>query len=149
MRPLLDTLVGDLGPIVVIAFAATGLLLLLAIVNVANLLLARGATQVLEVAVRAALGATRWDVVRPLLAESMLIALAATALGLPLAGAAVRAIVLMGGSALPRVEGMQLDPWVFLFSAIVMVVAGVLVGLAPASMMASVNLADVVNEGGR
>ena len=149
MRPLLDTLVGDLGPIVIIAFAATGLLLLLAIVNVANLLLARGATRVREVAVRAALGATRWDVLRPLLAESLLIALAATALGLPLAGAAVRAIVLMGGSALPRVEGMQLDPWVFLFSAIVMVIAGVLVGLAPASMMARVNLADVVNEGGR
>jgi putative ABC transport system permease protein len=149
MRPLLDAMVGDLGPIVVIAFAATGLLLLLAIVNVANLLLARGATRSREVAVRAALGATRWDIVRPLLAESLLIALAATAAGLPLAGAAIRAIVLMGGSALPRVEGMQLDPLVFLFSAIVMVIAGVLVGLAPASTMARVNLADVVNEGGR
>ena len=132
-----------------IAFAATGFLLLLAIVNVANLMLARGATRSREIAVRTALGATRWNIVRPLLAESLLIALAATALGLPLAGAAVRAIVLMGGTALPRVEGMQLDPRVFLFSAIVMVVAGVLVGLAPASTMAKVNLADVVNEGGR
>ena len=83
-------------------------------------------------AVRAALGATRWGVVRPLLAESLLIAIAATAVALPLASAAVRAIVLMGGAALPRVEGMQLDPRVFLFSAVVMVVAGVLVGLAPA-----------------
>ena len=149
MRPLLETMVGDLGPIVVIAFAATGFLLLLAMVNVANLLLARGTTRSREIAVRTALGATRWNIVRPLLAESLLIALAATALGLPLAGAAVRAIVLMGGTALPRVEGMQLDPRVFLFSAVVMVIAGVLVGLAPAATMAKVNLADVVNEGGR
>ena len=80
MRPLLDTIVADLGPIVLIAFAATGLLLVLAIVNVANLLLARGTARAREVAVRTALGATRWDVVRPLLAESLLIALAATAL---------------------------------------------------------------------
>jgi len=149
MRPLLDTMVGDLGPIVLIAFAATGLLLLLAMVNVSNLLLARSTTRAREVAVRAALGATRWDIVRQLLAESLLIAIAAAAVGVPLASAAVRAIVLMGGAALPRVEGMQLDPRIFLFSAVVMVAAGILVGLAPASTMARTNLAEIVNEGGR
>ncbi len=98
---------------------------------------------------RAALGATRWDLLRPLLAESLLVAIAATAAGVPLASAAVRAIVLMGGAALPRVEGMRLDPYVFLFAAVVMVVAAMLVGLAPASTMAKINLAEVVNEGGR
>ena len=124
MRPLLESMVGDLGPILLIAFAATGLLLLLAMVNVANLLLARGTTRAREVAVRAALGATRWSAIRPLLAESLLIATAATAIALPLAFAAVRAIVVMGGAALPRVEGLQLDPRVFLFSALLMLVAG-------------------------
>jgi predicted permease len=149
MRPLLATMVGDLGPILLIAFAATGLLLLLAMVNVANLLLARGTTRGREIAIRSALGATRADLVRPLLAESSLIAIAATAAGLPLAYAAVRAIVLIGGAALPRVEGMQLDPRVFLFSAVVMIVAALVVGLAPASTMATVNLAELANEGGR
>jgi predicted permease len=149
MRPLLATMVGDLGPILLIAFAATGLLLLLAMVNVANLLLARGTTRGREIAIRSALGATRADLVRPLLAESSLIAIAATAAGFPLAYAAVRAIVVIGGAALPRVEGMQLDPRVFLFSAVVMIVAGLVVGLAPASTMATVNLAELANEGGR
>jgi putative ABC transport system permease protein len=149
MRPLLDTMVGDLGPIVLISFAATGLLLLLAMVNVANLMLARGTTRAREIAVRTALGATRWDLLRPLLAESLLIAIAATAVGLPLASACVRAIVLMGGAALPRVEGMQLDPRVFLFAAVVMVVAGMLVALVPAAATAKVNLAEIANDGGR
>ncbi len=149
MRPLLDSMVGDLGPILLIAFSATGLLLLLAMVNVANLLLARGTARAREVAVRTALGATRWNAIRPLLAESLLIATAATAVALPLALAAVRAIALMGGAALPRVEGLQLDPRVFLFSAVLMLTAGVLVGIAPAATMAQVNLTDVMREGGR
>jgi predicted permease len=149
MRPLLDTIVGDLGPILVIAFAATGLLLLLAMVNVANLLLARGTTRGREIAVRIALGARGWDLLRSLLAESSLIAIAATATGLPLAYAAIRTIVLIGGTALPRVEGMRFDPRVFLFAAVVMVVAGLVVGLTPASTMATANLAELANEGGR
>ena len=149
MLPLLDTMVGDLGPILWIAFGATGLLLVLAMVNVANLLLARGTTRAREIAIRTALGATRGDLLRPLLAESTLIAIAATAAGLPLAYAAVRAIVLIGGTALPRVADMRLDPRVFLFSAIVMVVAGFVVGLAPASTMATADLTELANEGGR
>jgi predicted permease len=149
MRPLLDTIVGDLGPILLIAFATTGLVLLLAIVNVANLLLARGATRSREVAIRTALGASRWDLVRPPLAESLLIAAGATAVALPAAYAAVRAIVVIGGSSLPRVEGMRIDPRAFLFSSLVMLVAGLVVGLAPAVTMAVPNLAGLANEGGR
>jgi len=149
MRPLLETIVGDLGPVLVMAFAATGLLLVLAMVNVANLLVARNTARRREIAVRAALGATRFDLLRPLLAESSLIAIAATAVALPLTYAAVRAIVLIGGTALPRVDGMRLDPRVFLFSALVMIVAGLVIGLAPASTLATANLAELANEGGR
>jgi putative ABC transport system permease protein len=149
MRPLLDAIVGDLGPIVVIVFAATGLVLLLAIVNVANLLLVRGTTRGREMAVRAALGATRGHLFRELLAESILIAAAATVIALPLADAAVRAIVSIGGTALPRVDGMRLDLPVFLFSAGVMVIAGIVVGLVPLVTMAKNNLGELMNEGGR
>jgi putative ABC transport system permease protein len=149
MRPLLDTLVGDLGPILLIAFAATGLLFLLAMVNVTNLLLARGTTRRREIAIRTALGATRSALLRSLLAESSLIAVAATAAGLPLGYAAIRAIVLVGGTALPRVEEMRLDPRVFLFSAVVMIVAALVIGLAPAATMAKANLTELSNEGGR
>jgi putative ABC transport system permease protein len=149
MRRLLETVVGDLGPILWIAFAATGLLLLLATVNVANLLLARGTTRRREIAIRTALGATRGHLLRSLLAESFLIAVAATAVALPLAYAAIRAIVLVGGTALPRVEGMRLDPRAFAFSALMMIVAGLVVGLAPATTMSATNLAELSNEGGR
>jgi putative ABC transport system permease protein len=149
MRPLLDAMIGDLKPIVLIAFAATGLLLLLAVVNVANLLLARGTTRARESAVRTALGAGRWDALQPLLAESLLLAGAATALALPLAALAIESIVLLGGGALPRVEGMHLDARVFLFTALVMLVAAALVGLAPGLAAGRVNLSDVMKEEGR
>jgi putative ABC transport system permease protein len=149
MRPLLDTIVGDLGPILLIAFGATGLLSLLAMVNVANLLLARGTTRRRELAIRTALGATRTDLLGSLMAESSLIAIAATAAGLPLAYAAIRTIVLVGGAALPRVQEMRLDRPVFLFSAVVMIVAGLVIGLAPAATMATSDVAELSNEGGR
>ncbi len=149
MRPLLDAMIGGLKPIVLIAFAATGLLLVLALVNVANLLLARGATRAREAAVRTALGAGRWDALRPLLAESLLLAAIATVLALPLAALTITSIVLLGGEALPRVEGMQLDARVFLFTATVTIIAAALIGLAPAAAAARVNLAEVMNEGGR
>ena len=149
MRPLLDAIVGDLGPILLMAFAATALLMVLAIVNVANLQVARTTTRRREIAIRAALGASRWDLLRPLLAESSLIAAAATAVGVPLAYGAVRGIVIIGGTALPRVEGMQLDPRAAVFSTAVMSGAALVVGLVPASTMDTVNVAELANEGGR
>jgi predicted permease len=149
IRPLLSTIVGDLGPIVVIAFVATGLLLLLAMINVANLLLARATTRGREIGVRTALGATRRDVFWLLMGESLLIAAAATLIALPLAYAAVRGILAIGGARLPRVDGLHLDPVVFVFSAVTMVIAGMVVGLAPFAMLAKNDLTALLNEGGR
>lgn len=149
MRPLLDTIVGDLGPIVVIAFAAAGLLLLLAMVNVANLLLARGTTRGRETAVRVALGATRAHLLRDLVAESSLLAIGATLVALPLTYAAVRTIVVIGGAALPRAEGMQLEAPVFVFAATAMVAAAFVVGLVPLLATRKPRLGDLMNEGGR
>jgi putative ABC transport system permease protein len=149
LRPLLQTIVGDLGPTVVIAFAATGLLLLLAIVNVGNLLLARGAARARELAVQAALGATRWHLLRHLLAESVVISAAAAAVALPLASMAVSGIAAVGGSTFPRADGLRFDPIVFVFAAGVMVVAGVLVGVLPAVTAGRTRLSVLVNESGR
>jgi predicted permease len=148
-RPLLTAIVGDLGPIVVIAFSATALLLLLAIANVANLLLARGAARTRDLAVRLAIGATRGHLIRQLLAESMVIAMAAAAIGIPLAYLAIRTIVAMGGNALPRGDGLRFDPWVAIFATAVMALAGILVGLLPALSAADTRLTSVTNESGR
>ena len=148
-RPLLSSIVGDLGPTALIAFAATAVLLLLAIANVTNLLLARGAARARDLAVRVAIGATRGHLIRQLLTESMVIAVAAAAVGIPLAYALVRAIVVIGGDAFPRADGLRFDPMVALFAAGVVTLAGLAVGILPALTTADVRLMSVANEGGR
>jgi putative ABC transport system permease protein len=149
MRPLLQTIVGDLGPIAVIAFAAAGVLLVIAIVNVANLLLARATARGREIAVRTALGAARSHLVRDLLVESLVIAIGATVVALPLVALAIRSIVAIGGRAMPRADGLTLDLRVFAFSAVVMIVAAVAAGLAPLVTLRKTNLSELMNEGGR
>ncbi len=149
MTPLLTSIVGDLGPVVVMAFAATGVLLVLAMVNVANLLLSRVTTRSREIAVRMAIGATRRDLLALLLSESLVIAAAATAVALPLASAAVHLIARIGGAALPRADGLAIDWPVFAFSAITMVIVGFIVGLAPLATLPTGGLTELMNEGGR
>jgi predicted permease len=148
-RPLLSSIVGDLGPTALIAFGATALLLLLAIANVANLLLARGAARARDLAVRVAIGATRWHLIRQLVTESMVIAVAAAAVGIPLAYAAVHLIVAIGGESLPRAEELRFDPTVVMFATAVVVTAGVAVGLLPALTTVDVRTSSIANEGSR
>ena len=132
MRPLLEAVVGDLGPILVMAFAATGAVLVLAMVNVGE---PAGRAQHGAAARdrrRAALGATRADLLRPLLAEASVIAAAAAAAGLLLAQLSIRAIVVLGGSALPRVEAMHARSTCrWLFTSVVMLIAVLAVALVP------------------
>ncbi len=149
MRPLATVIVGDLGPMLLIVLAATALLLLLACVNVMNLLLARGAVRTRELAVRSALGAGRGTLVRQMLTESVVLAAAGTVAGLALAYAGIRLLLALGASALPRLETVPFDLNVVLFAAGVLVLSALVVGLAPAWRLAAVDVRTLLNESGR
>ncbi|MGH9144179.1 MAG: ABC transporter permease [Vicinamibacterales bacterium] len=149
MQPLLSSLVGDLGPTLVIVFGATALLLVLACVNVTNLLLARGLARTREITVRAALGASRGRVIRQLLTESVVLSTAGAIAGLVLAFVAVRLMLLLGASKLPRLASVPFDGRVLLFTLAVLLLTGVTMGLAPAWRLANTDLRTLLNESGR
>ena len=148
-KSLVASVVGDLGPILIIVMSATGLLLLLGCVNVANLLLARGASRAREMAVRVAIGAPRGRIVRQLLTESVLLSTLGAALGLALAWVGVRALLALGASKLPRLEGVTFDTRVLLFSLIALVVSGLIVGFAPAVRLAATDVRTLMSESTR
>jgi predicted permease len=149
VQPLVDTLVGDLRPILIIVLSATALLLLLACVNVTNLLLARATRRAREIAIRAAIGATRMRITMQLLIESLVLASAGTVAGLGVAYGGVRVLLLYGGSRLPRLEAVPFDSPVLQFAIAMLVVSAIGVGLAPALQLTSGGLERYLSEGGR
>ncbi len=148
-KSLVASVVGDLGPILIIVMSATGLLLLLGCVNVANLLLARGAARAREMAVRVAIGAPRGRIVRQLLTESVVLSTFGAALGLLLAFVGIRALLALGASKLPRLDAVAFDGRVLVFAVIVLVVSGLLVGFAPALRLAATDVRTLMNESTR
>ena len=148
-RPLVDSIVGDLGPILIIVMSATGLLLLLACVNVANLLLARGAARAREMAVRAALGAGWSRLVRQLLTESMVLAVAGTIVGVAVGALGLRALLAIGASKLPRLDAVPFDARVLLFSLVILLLTGVIIGLAPAVRLMRSDMKTLMNDSSR
>ena len=149
VRPLAEFIVGDLGPILIVVLSATALLLVLACVNVTNLLLARGAARAREMAVRVALGAQRGRIVRQLLTESLLLSTIGAGLGMAAAYAGIRALLKIGASKLPRLDTLTFDTNVLLFALVALVVSGVLVGFAPALRLAATDVKTLMNESGR
>ncbi len=149
MRPLTTAIVGDLGPMLLIVLGATALLLLLACVNVMNLLLARGAVRTRELAIRSALGAGRGRLVRQMLTESILLATAGTLAGLALAYAGVQTLLAYGASTLPRLDAVPFDVSVLLFAVGVLFFSAIAMGLAPAWRLARVDVRTLLNESGR
>jgi putative ABC transport system permease protein len=149
VTPFVDAMVGDLKPTLIIVLAATGLLLLLACVNVTNLLLARGASRVREMAARAALGASRGRLVRQLLTESAVLAATGAIAGLVLAFLGVRALLTYGASKLPRLEAVPFDTSIFVFVLLALVASVLVVGIAPAFQLARTGLETLLNESGR
>jgi putative ABC transport system permease protein len=149
VQPLLEATVGSLGPILVILFGATALLLLLAAVNVTNLMLARTTGRAREVAVRAALGASRGRIIAQLLIESVLVAVCGSVVGSALAWWAIRILLRYGAARLPRLGSLSMDFTVIAFVAAVAGLTGVLVGIGPALRMADTDIGALMNETGR
>ena len=147
--PLSQDIVGRIQPYLLGLLAAVGFVLLIACVNVANLLLARSSGRRREFAIRAALGASQGRVIRQLLTESVLLAVAGGALGLLLATWGTRAALAKLPTALPRAAEIGIDARVLIFTAAISLLGGILFGLAPALKTSRPDLHETLKEGGR
>ncbi len=149
VKPVRDELLGPTRPYLVALFGAVALVLLVACVNVANLLLVRGEGRRKELAIRAALGASSRRLASQLVAESVLLALAGGLAGLGLGVALTRALVASAPSSIPRLGEIGIDTTVLLFTAALAMLTGLLFGLVPARRAARTDSAAALKDGGK
>ena len=131
LKPLEARVIGDARPLMLTLLGAVGFVMLIAVANVGNLLLARAELRQREIAVRAALGAGRGRLLRQFVTESLLLALVAGAVGLAGGYGALQLLLATNPESIPRLAEIELDPAVLLFTLAVSVVTGLLFGLAP------------------
>ena len=147
--PLHDEVVGYYRSALYVVLTAVGLLLVIACINIASLLMARASSRAREVAVRAAIGATRQRLVRQFLTESLVLAAVGGLLGVGVAFAAMKAIVVAAPLDIPRLAEVTLDARALVFALALVLVTAIVFGLLPALVLSRVDVQRVLKEGGR
>ncbi|HET9713384.1 MAG TPA: ABC transporter permease, partial [Pyrinomonadaceae bacterium] len=149
MMPLQQHIVGEVRRPLLVLLGAIALVLLIACANLTNLLLARASARRREIAVRQCLGASATTIARQMLTESLLLSFFGSVAGVLLAIWIVTALKSFASSQIPNVENARVDGTVLLFTVAVMLLTGVLCGLAPALRASRINLQDAIKEGAR
>ena len=149
VRPFAEMIVGNVGPVMIAFVVAVGIVLLIASANVANLLLLRGEARRPEFAVREALGAGRRRIVRQLMMESVVLTVAAAAVGLLVAWWSLQSLVTLIPDGLPRLESIRIDAVVVMLTLAVAFVTSLLAGVVPAMLATRVDIASQLRSGSR
>lgn len=149
VTPELEDVVGNTREALVVLFASVVFVLLIACANVAGLLLARASRRRPEIALRAAMGASRWEIMRQVLVESIVLSLAGGGLGVTLAILLLKTLLRFVPENLPRLDHVSVDGTVLAFSAVMAILTGVLFGVLPAWRMSRLDPAMALREGTR